>query len=132
MANDGILYFSSDLKGNQVWTTLKQDMNIISLVLVLGAAVRMCVAVLTTLQSPFGLISSTCVFVILKLGFNQRVLDLAMTLKIVFFEMRHFIQEICEAPESLMIYAIVQLSCGSQEGLGLLSFSSADKNLEFL
>lgn len=46
--------------------------------------------------------------------------------------MRHFIQEICEAPESLTIYAIVQLSCGSQEGLGLLSFSSADKNLEFL
>lgn len=38
--------------------------------------------------------------------------------------MCHFIQEICEAPESLTFSVIVQLSCGSQEGLGLLIFSS--------
>lgn len=67
--------------GNKVWILFKQDVNII--ILVLWAAVRMCVIVLTTLYSPFSLVSSTCAFVTRKLGFNQRVLNLATSLRIV-------------------------------------------------
>ena len=75
--------FQVTWRRNKVWTTLKLDMNIIILVLVLGATVRRCAVILTTLQSPFSPISSTCVFVTLKLGFSQSILDLAMTLRVI-------------------------------------------------